>query len=170
MSIAFSNIIWNNGVDVRLDNLSTLELTHSAVSQAWPGEGNISTDPEFVDANGLNFSLNLDSPCIRAGLDGSDMGAIPFDFSGFFFVRGDADTSGTLGLNDAVVSLRVLFVANPMPECQDRIDTNDDGTLDVVDPLVTLFFLFGGGEAPPAPYPSEGEDPTADDLDCFDLE
>lgn len=165
-----SNIIWNNGVDVRLDNLSTLELTHSAVSQAWPGEGNISTDPEFVDANGLNFSLNLDSPCIRAGLDGSDMGAIPFDFSGFFFVRGDADTSGTLGLNDAVVSLRVLFVANPMPECQDRIDTNDDGTLDVVDPLVTLFFLFGGGEAPPAPYPSEGEDPTADDLDCFDLE
>jgi hypothetical protein len=162
-----SNIVWNNAVDVRLDDLSTLELTESDIRQGWTGDGNISVDPSFVDLVDLDFSLQFGSPCIATGRDGTDMGAVPFDGSEFFFLRGDVDETGALDINDAIQSLRVLFQVLTPPDCVDRVDSNDDGVLDIVDPLVTLFFLFGGGSAPPAPYPNHGFDPTEDGLPCL---
>ena len=165
-ALLHSNIVWNNVIDVRLDGLSTLELTESNILQGWTGANNISLDPQFTDLSDLDFSLAAGSPCIGTGRDGVDMGAVTFDGSAFLFIRGDVDATGNLDINDAVLSLRIIFQAMTPPDCVDRVDTNDDGALDVVDPMRTLFFLFAGGQAPSAPYPGVGTDPTGDTLPC----
>jgi hypothetical protein len=43
---------------------------------------------------------------------------------------------------------------------------NDDGAVNITDPVVLLSHLFQRGGAPAAPYPSRGLDPTGDDLGC----
>ena len=47
-------------------------------------------------------------------------------------------------------------------------DANDDGTVNISDPIGLLNFLFASGAAPAAPYPTAGTDPALppDDLDC----
>ncbi|MCZ6794951.1 MAG: CotH kinase family protein, partial [Planctomycetota bacterium] len=163
-----SMIVWNNTVDVQLDRLSTVSFTHSDISgRVWPGEGNISADPGFVDANGLDFSLRPGSPSIGTGKDASDMGAIPFNGAVRTFVRGDADRSGVVNISDAVRTLDFLFRKGPGSLCLDSLDSNDDGDIDVSDPIYTLLFLFAGGGEPPAPFPEAGVDSTGDGLGCF---
>jgi hypothetical protein len=51
--------------------------------------------------------------------------------------------------------------------CEDAGDANDDGRLNISDPIFTLDSLFRGGKSMPPPYPEAGADPTADDLFCF---
>ena len=64
-------------------------------------------------------------------------------------------------------TLNWLFRGGPDPSCLDAADANDDGQVDVSDPLFTLFFLFLEGEEPPPPGPVvPGLDPTPDELDC----
>jgi hypothetical protein len=84
------------------------------------------------------------------------------------FVRGDADTSGSIDLTDAVFFLNSLFQGFPgEPPCLDAADADDSGTIDITDAIFILSYLFIGGSAPPAPFPSCGLDPTADDtLGC----
>lgn len=43
-------------------------------SEAWPGMGNIHTDPFFVDVQNHDYHLRLRSPCIGAASDGGDLG------------------------------------------------------------------------------------------------
>ncbi|MBN1441296.1 MAG: CotH kinase family protein, partial [Planctomycetes bacterium] len=161
-----SNIIWNNIRDVQLDARSSLVLTHSDVSSgAWPGEGNISSDPLFADLAALDVALRQGSPCIRTGRDSSDMGAVPYE-GDLGFIRGDVDLSGGVDITDAIAAVNHLFLGGPGPICQDRMDSNDDGDLDVSDPIHTLLHLFAGGSPPPPPYPAPGPDPTPDGLFC----
>jgi hypothetical protein len=84
------------------------------------------------------------------------------------FVRGDFDSNLTVNLTDAVALAKYLFQAGPAPKCQDAADANDDGILDVSDPVYLLFALFiPGSPPPPPPYPEPGEDPTfRDSLGC----
>jgi hypothetical protein len=84
-----------------------------------------------------------------------------------FFVRGDSNQDAGLDISDAVHTLGALFLSGPPLSCRDAADANDDGRMDITDPIFFLNHLFRGGEAPPAPYPSAGEDPTSDDLPCF---
>jgi hypothetical protein len=54
-------------------------------------------------------------------------------------------------------------------DCPDRLDANDDGKVDISDPVFTLLWLFNGGLTPPAPGPKNaGQDPTADLSICFE--
>ena len=70
-------IVWGNLNNVVLSNTSTLNLTYSDVQGGAPaGEGNISVDPQFVNAAINDFRLASGSPARGAGLAGSDMGAI----------------------------------------------------------------------------------------------
>jgi predicted outer membrane repeat protein len=65
-------ILWNNGDEISdyFTNDSVI-VTYSDVQGDWPGEGNINTDPLFVNAP-FDLSLQSISPCIDAGTDTSD--------------------------------------------------------------------------------------------------
>ncbi|HLU46802.1 MAG TPA: dockerin type I repeat-containing protein, partial [Planctomycetota bacterium] len=84
------------------------------------------------------------------------------------FVRGDVNADEAVNLTDVVSIATYLFLAGPSPSCSDAADTNDDGILDVSDPVYLLFSLFvAGSPPPPAPYPEPGNDPTfRDNLGC----
>lgn len=84
------------------------------------------------------------------------------------FERGDVDRNGSINISDAVLIANHLFANDPMRlACQDAADTNDDGELDIGDPVYLVFYLFASGSAPPAPFGSEGVDPTfRDNLGC----
>jgi hypothetical protein len=66
-------------------SLSFLQATHNLIQGGvWPGEGNLSGDPLFVNGSGpmtaanirSNLMLRLGSPCIGTGPNGLDMGAL----------------------------------------------------------------------------------------------
>jgi len=84
------------------------------------------------------------------------------------FLRGDANDDGTLGLSDAISTLLHLFSADFPLSCHDAADSNDDGRLDVSDAIQTISYLFLGANAPPPPFPDPGDDPTADELACYE--
>ncbi|MBN1421777.1 MAG: hypothetical protein JXP34_23590, partial [Planctomycetes bacterium] len=47
-----------------------------------------------------------------------------------------------------------------------RGDANDDGLVDLGDPIFQLNYLFVSGPVPPPPLTQCGMDPTADTLTC----
>jgi len=64
-------ILWNNWPD-EIGHLETL-VYYSDIEGGWPGEGNIESDPLFVDPDSLDFNLLVDSPCIDTGDPGFDV-------------------------------------------------------------------------------------------------
>ena len=90
--------------------------------------------------------------------------------AGTAFVRGDADGDGSVsGIIDSVYILNYLFGQQAVP-CLDAADVNDDGSVDIVDPVRLLHWTFAGSGNPPMlPFPACGADPTADTLDCADF-
>jgi len=80
-----NTIVWgNSGTALSGEDLS---VRYSDVQENHDGEGNINSDPAFVDAENGNFNLTENSPCINTGdpnspLDPdntrSDMGAFPY--------------------------------------------------------------------------------------------
>ncbi|MDE0959890.1 MAG: right-handed parallel beta-helix repeat-containing protein [Planctomycetota bacterium] len=82
-----------------------------------------------------------------------------------FFIRGDSNADAILNLADVMFSLAAVF-GQVTSTCQDGQDTNDDGALDISDPLLLLLYLYSGGSQPPAPGLTCGDDPTADALEC----
>jgi hypothetical protein len=162
-----SMIVWNNIYDVKLDTRSTIAITYSDVDGGvWPGTGNISVDPKFADVGRDDFSLAAGSPAIRTGKDATDMGAIPYSGALVFFVRGDRDANGQIQMADITGSLDYLFKSGAGPSCLDRLDANDDGAINISDPIYLLFYLYGSGSQPPQPFPGAGVDATGDALEC----
>src|SRR5262249_22817969 len=58
------------------------------------------------------------------------------------------------------------FQGQRIMDCPDAADVNDDGIVNISDPVYLLRFLFQGGPGPPPPFPVCGADPTADSLGC----
>lgn len=82
------------------------------------------------------------------------------------FVRGDANFDDAVNLTDAVFTLAFLFQGGVSPACEDAVDTDDTGTLEITDAVRLLNHLFLSAPPPPPPYPEPGRDPTADALGC----
>ncbi|HZN60265.1 MAG TPA: hypothetical protein VFD71_19490, partial [Planctomycetota bacterium] len=58
-----------------------------------------------------------------------------------------------------------LFLGGTVPVCPDAVDADDNGRLEITDPIRILGYLFLGGTQPPAPGPNAcGPDPTPDAL------
>jgi hypothetical protein len=162
-----SMILWDNIRDVTVDAYSSVSFTYCDIGDGlWPGVGNISLDPKFTDLDRDDFSLTPGSPAVGTGRAGTDMGAIPYAGTVASFIRGDADANRLIELTDAIICLDYLFRSGSAPTCLDRLDSNDDGAVDITDPVFLLLYLFGGGGAPPPPFPSEGTDPTGDAVVC----
>ena len=70
-----------------------------------------------------------------------------------------------LDISDGVTALQTLFGGAPAL-CSDSLDSNDDGAVDIGDPVYLLAYIFSGGSSPSAPFPGCGSDPTADPLGC----
>jgi hypothetical protein len=83
-----------------------------------------------------------------------------------FFRRGETNDDEQIDIGDAVYLLNFLFQSGEPLVCRSSGDVNDDGFLDVSDAVYVLQFQFTGGEAPPAPFPTCGMDPTHDALGC----
>ncbi len=88
------------------------------------------------------------------------------------FLRGDADRNLILDLSDVVLNFlyvtNTLFVCPQCPAitCESAIDCNDDGDADLADGIYLGLYLFLSGPPPPPPFPTEGPDPTPDNLFC----
>jgi hypothetical protein len=86
----------------------------------------------------------------------------------YSFLRGDADGDMTILMSDAVYILEYLYVpgASP-PPCGDGADVDDSGSVLMSDAMYLLSHLYvPGAPDPPSPFPSCGDDPTADGLGC----
>lgn len=107
----------------------------------------------------LLLAYHLNSPSARGRVEFGDNPVNDF-------IRGDSNDDGVLNVSDAVFTLSFLFIGDEQPECLAANDTNDDGAVNITDVIRTLNFLFlGGTNAPPAPFPDPGADPTRD-LGC----
>ncbi|MFN0059135.1 MAG: FG-GAP-like repeat-containing protein [Planctomycetota bacterium] len=84
------------------------------------------------------------------------------------FVRGDANSSGTIDIADGTFVQAYLYQGGAAPACLDAADFNDDGFVNSADPVYLFSFLSVGGPAPPMPYPLAGGDPTGDALPICD--
>jgi hypothetical protein len=81
------------------------------------------------------------------------------------FVRGDANLNGRVDIVDAIWTFLYLQ-GTVAPLCLDALDTDDSGDIGITDIVRGLDFLFRGGVAPAAPYPTAGPDLGEDELDC----
>jgi hypothetical protein len=88
---------------------------------------------------------------------------------GVRFLRGNANNDGNVDIADSTFMLNYLFVGGSRFACAKASDFNDDGRIDIADPIALLNFQFLGGQAPRAPYPGCGIDPTQDRLGCDDF-
>jgi len=82
------------------------------------------------------------------------------------FMRGDYNGDSLKNIADAIALLDHLFALGSIIDCQDALDGNDDGSVDIGDGVYMLGYLFDEGPEPPAPFDACGPDPTADGIDC----
>lgn len=113
-----------------------------------------------LDGNGQADLVIGDSGThsIRVLLGGGPATADPF-------VRGDANSSGTVGIDDPITILQYLFVPGAaVPACLDAADFDDSGTIVLNDPIAILGYLFNSGAPPQLPFPACGFDVTSSTL------
>ena len=119
-SIEITNSVFWNNTPNQIQDEDTLYIptSYTNVEGTYPGLGNISFPPHFVDEANKNFNLNATSYCINAGhpdstdSDGSrvDMGALPYlnEYSGpnWHVAVGGDNVSGTGELSDPFASIQ----------------------------------------------------------------
>jgi hypothetical protein len=88
------------------------------------------------------------------------------DFADVRFRRADVDGNGTAGLGDVTAILDYIFLNGSAPACLKTADANDDGDIDISDPLLVLFALYLERGTVADPYPGCGVDPSSDLIPC----
>ena len=68
---------------------TTFEINFTRTTQAWAGDGNITEDPLFVDAESYDLRLQSSSPCIDAGT--TDINGDGFEDQGLFYTGSAPD-------------------------------------------------------------------------------
>ena len=127
--------------------------------------------PEEICGNGLDDDGNglVDCADPRCG-DLPECAEPP----GERFVRGDANSDGSINLTDGVIPLLYLFSGGAAPGCMDAADANDTGNIEITDAIIIFSWLFTGGAAPAPPSPASpgyraeecDNDATDDGIGC----
>ncbi len=83
------------------------------------------------------------------------------------FLRGDCTSDGVVDLTDAVANILMQYTGSYCSPCRDACDVDDNGSLEITDPIMLLSYIFAGGAPPAPPGPLEcGPDPSVDHLTC----
>jgi len=79
-----NSIVWDNAswTAIFSDGGGTTRVTNSDVMSGYPGAGNISADPLFVDAANGDYSLKIGSPCVDKGNNAAIPAGIVYDLVG----------------------------------------------------------------------------------------
>ena len=154
MVIVINSILYNNFEQDSTSNSihplwGDLIIAYSDFEGEW-GDNNLNADPVFVDAEGGNFNLQSNSPCIDSGTDyfeyygipyinldpsdyigqAPDMGAYEYQDCGSGL--GDVNGDGTLDILDIVqVANYILGISTPEYVC--AADMNGDGNVNILD-------------------------------------
>ncbi len=105
-----NSIIQFNAAAYAMDAFSSITFDHCDVqlTPLPPGEGNFNADPLFVNRAARNYALTAASPCIGAGQNGSDVGALPYAVvpvaPANLHVAGTTTTSISLAWVDAAIN------------------------------------------------------------------
>lgn len=91
----------------------------------------------------------------------------PFFPPDAMFIRGDANEDGVVDMADIDELTVLVFDPSQQGPCPDRLDTNDDGEIGVID-ITFLSTALAMTSPLPAPFPDPGFDPTADDIPCVE--
>lgn len=81
------------------------------------------------------------------------------------FVRGDLDDNGRISITDVVRGLLVIF-GDLQLTCTEAADVQDDGRINIQDPIHLLDYLFHNGPDPLPPFPLPGRDRDEDEQSC----
>ena len=85
------------------------------------------------------------------------------------FIRADANGDQIITFADSYTIFSYLFQGSGNHiNCTSAFDADDNGRVNISDPIRILNHDMLGGEAPPAPHPDIGPDPTEDNLVCTD--
>ena len=140
-----NSIIWGPGSanDYIGGKFSSIEAFNSCLVGTWvgPGANNIFIDPQFVDPNNQNYSLQPTSPCVGTGEGGSNRGCNP-DLLPIFADVFDIIATPTNGQ----VPLPVAFTISPSPAIDSSIqwDFENDGITDSNEPSPTQTYTAPG--------------------------
>lgn len=139
--ILINNILWDNLAsgnqnEIYLYMTSSITVSHSNIQGGWEGEGNINTNPLFVDSENSNYRLQPGSPCINAGTNtdgipaediegtirpqgtGYDMGAYEFQELPDCPHNGDVNQSGAITPQDALMAFQHYLGIIELSQCQ----------------------------------------------------
>ncbi|MDE0959847.1 MAG: choice-of-anchor I family protein [Planctomycetota bacterium] len=117
---------------------------------AIPDSCDLASGDVDCDGNSVPDSCDLAAGAVDGNLDG-----ILDRCQGVPFISGDGNQDGVIDITDAVQILSVLF-GNVISVCPYSLDTNGSGTADISDVVYLLDYIFQGGLAPAAPFPSCG--------------
>ncbi|MCZ6793127.1 MAG: LamG domain-containing protein, partial [Planctomycetota bacterium] len=162
------------------DIASQVPLVTGDLKIGWVGDFEDAAAPYFTgdiaDVRFFNFALGEDEVFELAGqleAQESDCDVGPPETR---FVRGDADSNGSINLTDGIVILNFLFLGSTAPNCLDAADSDDDGgeRPTLTDAVIVFAWLFSGGAAPREPSPQMpsyavddcGSDATEDMMGC----
>ncbi len=156
--IATRNEWFQAAYDTLLDNLAPGKSTAGAL--LW-----ITYHAAYQDYDGFGIYVKSAAHASTVALVQAAADAVKNKLAGSpRFIRADANCDGKVDLTDAVRTLGILFMGQIAGAdcCEEALDSNGDGAADVSDAVYTLIFAYGGGAAPPAPYPGCGEGQSCD--------
>ena len=73
-ALVTNSIFWNDSVPEQI--IGTAEISYSNIQSGWNGQGNIDLNPLFCSPDSSDFSLAENSPCVGAGENGANIGAL----------------------------------------------------------------------------------------------
>ena len=150
-----ASLSWTNG-----SPYSSIELLIGTQSLVLPGSINSAS---FPITPGIAHVIRLIPQSVCGMMLSASECELTCPLPDPVFIRGDANEDSLQNLADVSTQLSYLY-QNGVAPCLDAFDSNDDGQVDISDPIYMLLFLFDGGSPPPAPTGSCGPDPLPKDL------
>ncbi|MCH8342482.1 MAG: hypothetical protein IH983_00660 [Planctomycetes bacterium] len=168
-------ILWGNTLLQIFDDFALTTVFYSDIEGGWIGLGsnNIDADPLFVDADGGDFRLMMDSPCIDAGSNSSVPESITEDLDGNPRFIEDPNTPDTGCGECPIVDMGAFEFQEGLADCPSSADITGpggvpDGCVDAFD-LGAMLGAWCSVVNDPNPPSPPCENCTPANLDVADI-